>query len=84
VTQSISIAVLVMANFMGSGVSWLVIFLTVTAFKSFRTEDATVLADPGGSGFVLSFVLFFAWNESRSGCIRLIALLLWCVQMGPC
>ena len=39
-----------MANFMSSGVSWFIIMLTLTSFKSFKTDDA-VVADSEGTVF---------------------------------
>lgn len=73
-----------MANIMRIGVSWFVIIVTLTALKSFKTEDDAVLADPGGTAFILNSVLLLARIAREIECIELIILLLRCVQMEPC
>lgn len=59
VGQPLSLTVSIMASLMRSGVSWLLVILSLTSFKSFKTDD-TVLADPGGSAFTYFIILVIA------------------------
>jgi hypothetical protein len=61
-----------MANFISSGVSWFIIIVTLTALKSFKTEDDAVLADPGGTAFILHSAVLLARIARKSEYIDLI------------
>lgn len=59
---------------MRSGVSWFIIIVTLTALKPFKTEDDAVLADPGGTTFILNSVLLSARIAREIQYINLIIL----------
>jgi len=63
-----------MANFMSSGVSWFIIILTLTSFKSFKS-DGTVVADSGGTVFpyFLNSLFLLVRIASESECIHLMS-----------
>jgi hypothetical protein len=63
-----------MANVMRSGVSWFIIIVTLAALKPFKTEDDAVLADPGGTPFILNSVLLPARIAMEIQYINLIIL----------
>jgi len=54
----------IMANFMSIGVSWFIIILTLTSFKSFKT-DSTVVADSGGTVFTYFKFLVIACTNHK-------------------